>query len=1066
MAHPSLPPRPSTDETTPRRPRRALRPREPGASGLLACILFTLLALIPACVPCEDCGLTSPCDEHPAPAVTGVSQTSPRAVDLLLVVDNSRGMADKQALLAASLPALIRDLTSPRCRDPGGNLVESDVQWEQGPLAFACPAGAFPELLPVLDMHVGVITSSLGGHGSDACSGAGRVNDQAHLIDRTDPDSGSSVPTYADLGFLAWDPAGSKSPSGEADLLLDSADPNETALLPSLSDLVRGAGESGCGYEAPLEAWYRFLVDPEPPGELILDEAGAVAFQGVDEALLEQRRAFLRPGSVLAIVMLTDEDDCSIREEGQSYLSAQMLGPDGLPFHLPRARTECALSPDDACCFSCAETGPLDADGEPVCPPDPSCKDADGGTSRLTEAEDPLPLRCFDQKRRFGVDFLYPIERYVDALSLPEIPTRSGTPAPNPLFAPGADGRPARNPEQVLLTGIVGVPWQLLARKDAAGKPDLLHGLGPAGRPLGGFQTSAELRIEGPDGLSTWDRLAGGPDERDPHLVASVSPRPGLLPPGSPDEDPIHGRERTIPKGDDLQYACTFPLPEPRDCALGGGLPACDCVDSSNDDPVCAVDPSTGLPTLQVRAKAYPAGRHLELLRRLGARGAVGSICAARADALDQPDNAYVPTMGVLRDRLADLLRSECLDGEPLPTSAGRSECSLIEARTTGSDACECRFDEGRRPVPEARAAAVTAIRALPEAQDAGRDCFCEIPELEGADLRACQDGTGPLSSSSADGFCYVRETGTPGLGPPPIAIGCAEGRRHALRFAGAASPRSGASLYLDCGPAGTVCEQERTPTVLARLTALGVPLPGLSVLTSGEGNDKEGAFEVLTDDDGQFELSVPEGQSIDVHVLADGEPVIELHLESGQSADVDVMPVAMKGGAGAAYLASVVCAGIMWVVDSKETAGQYDLYRHCHASCRATRFCGLAGNVTISILKELLDEACSHGPPWLKKKLQNVSACTGFSGADLAADGFGVGCSVQLWNTCTSCCEAQYPPAGPPSGCSSNAGCPAGQYCGYGFNAGHCKDKKPKRAICLHDFECQSNNCKWAHCK
>jgi hypothetical protein len=35
--------------------------------------------------------------------------------------------------------------------------------------------------------------------------------------------------------------------------------------------MVVGAGQIGCGYEAQLESWYRFLVDPTP-AEITLDK--------------------------------------------------------------------------------------------------------------------------------------------------------------------------------------------------------------------------------------------------------------------------------------------------------------------------------------------------------------------------------------------------------------------------------------------------------------------------------------------------------------------------------------------------------------------------------------------------------------------------------------------------------------------------------------------------------------------------------------------------------------------------------------------------------------------------
>ena len=36
---------------------------------------------------------------------------------------------------------------------------------------------------------------------------------------------------------------------------------------------------------------------------------------GIDSEPLEQRREFLRPYSLVAIVMLTDENECSVRDE-------------------------------------------------------------------------------------------------------------------------------------------------------------------------------------------------------------------------------------------------------------------------------------------------------------------------------------------------------------------------------------------------------------------------------------------------------------------------------------------------------------------------------------------------------------------------------------------------------------------------------------------------------------------------------------------------------------------------------------------------------------------------------
>ena len=66
---------------------------------------------------------------------------------------------------------------------------------------------------------------------------------------------------------------------------------------------------------------------------------------------------------------------------------------------MPRARKECVLHPDDPCCKSCGQDP-----GE--CAPDPSCQDPDGQLSFYDAEEDGINLRCWDQKRRFGIDVI------------------------------------------------------------------------------------------------------------------------------------------------------------------------------------------------------------------------------------------------------------------------------------------------------------------------------------------------------------------------------------------------------------------------------------------------------------------------------------------------------------------------------------------------------------------------------------------------------------------------------------------------------------------------------------
>lgn len=46
---------------------------------------------------------------------------------------------------------------------------------------------------------------------------------------------------------------------------------------------------------------------------------------------------------------------------------------------------------------------------------------------------------------------------------------------------------------QIELVTIVDLPWEAIARRNAEGEPDLVHGLDAAGAPRGGYQSVAEL---------------------------------------------------------------------------------------------------------------------------------------------------------------------------------------------------------------------------------------------------------------------------------------------------------------------------------------------------------------------------------------------------------------------------------------------------------------------------------------------------------------------------------------------------------------------------------------------
>ncbi len=460
-----------------------------------------------------------------------------------------------------------------------------------------CPAGTKRELTPVTDLNIGIVDSSLGGMGSDECADSPNFDndDHGHLVARS---ASGQTTTYMGQGFVAWDPKGVRG--GITDPL---------TLDQNIGDLVLGVGQIGCGYEQQLESVVRFLVDPAP--YLTLTKSGStVKPSGIDQALLSQRAAFLRPDSLVLVVMLTDENDFSL-----NFLNEEAYLPwDSAPFY--RASSECATNPADKCCYSCGLATP------PECPDkasDPSCA-TNGGL--YTAQEDNINLKPDQTKKKYGFEVAFPVARYVNAFTATAIdPTSAdlhpnGKSAPNPLFAGG------RDPRIVYFAAIVGVPYQPLAKDPN----DLGQGL----------LTPDQLTAAG-----FWQNDVGVPDSYvdpvSPIMQESTAKRPGVGP-GAP-----NGGDRSLDTmaPADLQYACIFPLPAPdaqgADCA-----PA-----DAPDNPICSMG---GEP--EIGGKAYPGLRELSVVQGVGKNGIAASICPANTNDPSQVSFGYQPAVDAIVEQI------------------------------------------------------------------------------------------------------------------------------------------------------------------------------------------------------------------------------------------------------------------------------------------------------------------------------------------------------------------------------------------------------------------------------
>jgi hypothetical protein len=175
--------------------------------------------------------LTRPVESSPPVTktnfITSIPQGSIDKVDLLFDIDNSASMGDKQAYLKKAIPDLINRLVLPNCVDTAGNITGS------ADLTGTCQnANSNAEFPPVHNLHIGIVSSSLGPRLSDtACpttgaqasqplAGGGMIDrhndDGAHLLSRSSDPNNLSNYTETPLGaamdtagdnFLNWFPS-------------------------------------------------------------------------------------------------------------------------------------------------------------------------------------------------------------------------------------------------------------------------------------------------------------------------------------------------------------------------------------------------------------------------------------------------------------------------------------------------------------------------------------------------------------------------------------------------------------------------------------------------------------------------------------------------------------------------------------------------------------------------------------------------------------------------------------------------------------------------------------------
>lgn len=233
----------------------------------------------PACHFDSECELAAICDTAHGVCVI---PTPTANLDILFVVDNSGSMAGRQKGLVASIPSFLRKLdTAPTNVDYHIGIVTSDIGTDPAPD----------------QQWSGGLTSCDTFQGDDGllqatpCTSRFLLSVEATALCQSFCPDPSFVPSKSEL-FIAKSGSAFNVPF---DLRTDPQN-GQVNLGPQRAFACMAVlGESGCGVEGQLEAARRALDGHRP-----------------------ENAYFLRPDSLLAVIFLTDEDDCSVQPARRS----------------------------------------------------------------------------------------------------------------------------------------------------------------------------------------------------------------------------------------------------------------------------------------------------------------------------------------------------------------------------------------------------------------------------------------------------------------------------------------------------------------------------------------------------------------------------------------------------------------------------------------------------------------------------------------------------------------------------------------------------------------------------
>jgi len=232
-------------------------------------------------------------------------------VDLLFVIDNSGSMEEEQQKLRDELPRMITILTT-------GDLNPEDGIQENADFPAA------------KDLNLAVVTTDMGLPGAKKS---------------IDPEN-KCKPNLGDDGLFQW--AGNQAKDSnlscvpEYPIILSFKRGDDPAVIASQFQCVTALGTGGCGFEMQLEAGLKALWPANPDNMDESQKSLNVSFFGNTPAHGDQEHVeFLRGTtyhptesealSLLAVIVVTDEEDCSAGANGNlDFLEHKLTAPPGI----------------------------------------------------------------------------------------------------------------------------------------------------------------------------------------------------------------------------------------------------------------------------------------------------------------------------------------------------------------------------------------------------------------------------------------------------------------------------------------------------------------------------------------------------------------------------------------------------------------------------------------------------------------------------------------------------------------------------------------------------------------